>query len=185
MPALRDVDLDAAPPSSSRDRGVDLNAAAPGLSERKSFRALERTAAATKDFRRAVPHPVVVVVAINGHPARALLDSGSLADFMSHSLADQLRIQKMELAKPLPVQLAVQGSRSKINWGVKAQLKYQTIKSERYFDLINLQNYDLILGTPFLFQHQILMGLNPPKVVVGSAEPLPLKGDGVRVLESR
>ena len=118
-----------------------------------TYPALERNAGTVKDFKRMVPKPVVVVVHINGHPAWALLDTGSLADFMSSTLAEQLGFTRMELAKPLTIQLAVQGSRLKVNYGTKARLEYQSISAKRYFDIANLQNYDLILGTPFLFQH--------------------------------
>jgi hypothetical protein len=127
----------------------------------------------------------VVVVHINGCPAWALIDMGSLADFMSSTLADQLKIKRITLEKPLTIQLAVQGSRSKVNFGAKAMMSYQHIKEERFFDIINLQDYDLILGTPFLFQHQVSVGLNPPRVVVGSDKALPVKGKQVSVIESR
>ena len=49
---------------------------------------------------------------------------------------------------------------------------------------MNVQNYDLILGTLFLFQHKVMIGLNGSCVVIGSKEPLPIKGDQVQVLES-
>jgi len=149
------------------------------------YPALQRGAAVTRDFKRLIPKPVVVVVHINGKPARALLDSGSLSDFMSVTLADQLRLPLNELEKPIVVQLAVQGSQSKVNYGARARLQYQTIDEDRHFDIINLQNYDLVLGTPFMFQHKILMGLNPSCVVVGSARALPMKGEEVTTLESR
>ena len=132
-----------------------------------------------------IPKPVVVVVEVNGHPARALIDTGSLADFMSATLAEQLDVTRIKLAKPLTVQLAVQGSRSKVNYGTKVLLQSQEISSERYFDIINLQNYNLILGTPFLFQHQVMVGLNESRVVIGSHDPLPIKGTQVQILESR
>jgi hypothetical protein len=115
--------------------------------------ALQRNAAVPKDFTHVVPKPIVVVVYVNGQPVRALLDSGSLGDFVSTSLVDQLKLAKVELTKPLALQLAVQGSRSKVNWGIQAELKYQRIKGQCYFDVANLLNYDLILGTPWLFQH--------------------------------
>lgn len=67
---------------------------------RGTYPAVQRNAAVTKDTSRKVPRPVVITAKINGHPARALLDSGSLGDFMSS----------------LGLQLAVQGSRSKINF---------------------------------------------------------------------
>ena len=96
-----------------------------------TYPALERNAGTVKDFKRMVPKPVVVVVHINGHPVRALLDTGSLADFMSSTLAEQLGVTRVELAKPLTVQLAVQGSCSKVNYGTKARLEYQCYGSVR------------------------------------------------------
>ncbi|KAG2045859.1 hypothetical protein BDR06DRAFT_900090 [Suillus hirtellus] len=150
-----------------------------------TYPALHRTAAVAKDFKWVIPKPLVVMVHINGHPARALIDSGSLSDFMSVTLADQLKIPRIELAKPIVVQLAVQGSHSKVNHGATAQLRYQTIDSKRYFDIINLQNYDLVLGTPFLFQHKVMIRLNPPRVVIGSADQQPMKGEQVMTFESR
>ena len=42
-------------------------------------------------------------------------------------------------------------------------------------DVININNYDLILGTPWMYQHQICLGFNPVRVVVGSDTALPLK----------
>ncbi|KDQ32396.1 hypothetical protein PLEOSDRAFT_1111144 [Pleurotus ostreatus PC15] len=147
--------------------------------------ALQRNAAIVKDRERIVPSPVVVTVEINGKPAKALLDSGSLGDFMSSMLADQLgRKNRIALAKPIPLQLAVQGSRTKINWSCKASISYQAINEERIFDVINISNYDLILGTPFMYQHRVLLGLNPARVVVGSEACLPLDGPGVSRLAS-
>ena len=55
----------------------------------------------------------------------------------------------------------------------------------RTFDIINVDSYDLILGTPFLFQHQILLGFNPLQVNVRSTESLPIRGTQVLMLESR
>ncbi|KIK62316.1 hypothetical protein GYMLUDRAFT_58474 [Collybiopsis luxurians FD-317 M1] len=98
---------------------------------------------------------------------------------------DQLGIQKIELTKLLPLQLAVQGSRSKINWGVKAQFQYQEILKQRYFDIANLSSYDIILGTPFLFQHKVMAGFNDSRIIIGSNESLPIQGDSVSKLSSR
>ena len=146
---------------------------------------VQRNATHLKDFTRKVPRLVVVVVRINGHPTRALIDSGSLGDFMSTTLADQLKVGKIPLEKPLPVQLAVQGSRTRANYGTKVNLQYQGINSDRYFDIINLDGYDLILGTPFMYQHKVSVGLNDPRVVVGSPEPLQMTGENVAILTSR
>ena len=104
----------------------------------------------------------MVTVKIDGHPARALLDSGSLGDFLSSTLADQLNVKRVKLNTPLALQLAVQGSRSKINSGAKVKFEYQNISGECYLDIINLSNYDVILGTLWMYQHQVCVGFNPP-----------------------
>lgn len=149
------------------------------------YPALQRNSATTRDMVRAIPKPIVVVVHVDGRPARALIDTGSLADFMSLTTAEQLKCRLTLLAKPLTIQLAVQGSRSKVNYGAEARFQYQGTDYRRYFDVINLQNYDLILGTPFLYQHSVTVGFNSPRVILGSTDPLPLKGSGVTTLESR
>jgi hypothetical protein len=113
--------------------------------------ALQQNASILKDFMCVVPKPIVVVVHVNGHLARAPLDSGSLGDFISTALADQLKLTKVELAKHLALQLAIQGSCSKVNWGVQARLCYQHIDTIHYFDVANLLSYDLILGMPWIF----------------------------------
>ncbi|KIN96997.1 hypothetical protein M404DRAFT_32735 [Pisolithus tinctorius Marx 270] len=146
---------------------------------------LQRNASITKDFTRKIPKPLVVVVHINGHPVRALIDTGSLADFMSVTLAEQLQVKRVPLEKPLTIQLAVQGSRSKVNFSAKVRFQYQNIDCERHFDVMNLQNYDLILGTPFLYQHKVMVGLHSPRVVIGSSRPTEMKGEQVSTLESR
>ncbi|KAI0829219.1 hypothetical protein BC628DRAFT_1408739 [Trametes gibbosa] len=129
--------------------------------------AAQRNATTPRDFKRLIPEPMVVVVNIN------------------HPLAHQLCVKTLELEKPLSVHLAVQESRAKISLGCQAEIKYQTIRERQYFDIINLLIYDLILGTPFLFQHKVTLGLNPTSVWVGSAITLPIEGKQVHVLESQ
>ncbi|PIL26935.1 hypothetical protein GSI_10073 [Ganoderma sinense ZZ0214-1] len=107
-----------------------------------------------------------------------------MADFMSTTLVDQLGLKTEVLAKPLSLQLAVHGSRSKINHSVTVEFAYQEIKCPRRFDVANLDNYDLILGTPFLFQHQVAIGLNPPRVSIGSPVPVDICGEDVEVVSS-
>lgn len=146
---------------------------------------LERTSAYAKDFKRKVPSPMIVVVHVNGSPARALIDSGSCADFLSTKFADQIGVRRMPLAKPLSVQLATQGSRSKITYCTSARLEFGTIDCDRHFDIMNLDNYDVILGTPFLYQHQVSIGFNDARIWIESPAPLPLEGEQVEVLSSR
>ena len=143
--------------------------------DRNKYPSLQRNSAQTKGKSQILPKPIVVKVEINDHPIRALLDSGSLGDFISSTLVDQLSIIREVLDSPLSLHLAVQGSRSKVNARATVNLKYQGINEKRTLDVINLNNYDLILGTPWMYQHQICLGFNPARVVVGSDKALPLQ----------
>ena len=161
LPSERRVSLNALELNSTTygdGRAGRLNVLAQAA-EGARLTAIQRNAASPRDIQRLIPEPIVLVVLINGKPARALLDSGSLSDFVSAKLAHQIGLQSLELQKPLPVHLAVQGSRAKINYGCRVKLEYQRIKSERYLDIVNLLNYDIILGTPFFFQHKISISL--------------------------
>ena len=168
---------------------LGLNAAKPQKYKAKKSAELlpdtvERTAMHVKDFRRVIPKPIILTVYVNDQPVRALLDTGSMADFVSTTIVDQLKLPREVLAKQANVQLAVHGSRSKINCSVTVSFKYQNINEKRRFDVVNLDSYDMILGTPFLFQHQVLLGLNPTRVVVGSAEALEMRGEEVDAINS-
>jgi hypothetical protein len=151
--------------------------------DKNKYPALQRNAAQVKGNQRLLPKPIVVKVLVDGHPARALLDSGSLGDFMSTTLADQLKVKREQLDVPLALQLAVQGSRSKVNTIATVRLQYQGIDERRTFDIINMNSYDLILGTPWMHQHRLCLGFNPARVVIGSDEPIPLKaGNDTKLL---
>ena len=80
-------------------------------------------------------------------------------------MANQLAVKRRTLDVPLSLQLAVQGSRSKVNSVAVVRLGYQDIDEERTLDVININNYDLILGTPWLYQHKVCIGFNPARVV--------------------
>ncbi|KAF7348752.1 Retrovirus-related Pol polyprotein from transposon 17.6 [Mycena venus] len=141
-----------------------------------SVKGIAHTASTPRLSDRVVAQPLVIVVRVNGEPVQALVDSGSLGDLVSTSLADQLRLKRKELKDPITLQLAVQGSRSKINHSVNVKMSYQDITEERSFLVANLSGYDMILGTAWLFQHKVSIGLNPARVCVGSADTVPLEG---------
>jgi hypothetical protein len=126
---------------------------------------------------RSAPKPIIVTIEMNGVPVRALLDSGSLGDFISPTLVDQLSVPREMLPVDVPflIQLAVQGSRSKVIARATVNLKYQGVDETRTFDIINLNTYDVVLGTPWLYQHRICLGFNPTRVVVGKEGAMPLK----------
>ena len=109
------VELELTPSSdSARSQNSDTRKGTVELGgiqvDKSKYPALQRNAAQVKGKQRILPKPIVVKVTVNDHPARALLDSGSLGDFMSTTLADQIGVQRTLLDSPLALQLAVQGS---------------------------------------------------------------------------
>ena len=58
------------------------------------------------------------------------MDTGSLTDFISTKFAQQIKAKVFALENLLPVHLAVQGSRTKVNYGCRAMIEYQDIKEE-------------------------------------------------------
>ena len=158
--------------------GEDLDEVLVGLRalqiDQKSYAAIQRTLATVKDKTRLLPKPVVLKVKVNGNAARALVDSGAQGDFISSTLVNQLKLKRHEFTELLKLQLAVQGSRSIINAQVDACFQFGEMDEQRVFDVINLNNYNIILGTPWMYQHQVCIGLNSAKIPVGSKASIPI-----------
>ena len=94
---------------------------------------------------------------INGQKAHILLDGGSMLDMISVNFATVNKLDMFQLKKPVKLQMATSGSRSVINYGVRAELKVGNLKQNRYFDIVNLDRYQVILGMPFLKEHNVLL----------------------------
>ena len=107
--------------------------------------AVERMTMQLKDKSKSLLEPIIVAVKVNGQTIRALLKTGSMADFISTTVVEQLKLPKEIYEKPLAIQLAVHGLRSKINCGTAVQFQYQRINCDWRFDVTNLDNYDAIL----------------------------------------
>ena len=94
---------------------------------------------------------------INGHKVHVLLDGGSTLDLISANFAKVHQLKMFELKNPIRLQMATFGSRSTIQYGAHAELKVGDLKQQRYFDVVNLDRYQVILGTPFLKEHKIML----------------------------
>ena len=68
-----------------------------------------------------------------------------------------VKIEPFLLDKPIGIQLAVTGSKSVINYGANVTIKYKGRESKEYFNIININYYDAILGTPFLRKHEVII----------------------------
>ncbi|KZO90856.1 hypothetical protein CALVIDRAFT_464477, partial [Calocera viscosa TUFC12733] len=91
-----------------------------------------------------------VVILINGHRGVALIDTGSTVDLVGSAFADVHRLPKDTLEEPIPLQLAVSGSRSTINYSSTVNFGVAEITGKRRFEISNVDAWDVILGAPFL-----------------------------------
>ena len=124
-------------------------------------------------------------VEINIHPACALVDCGLLGDFLLLMLVDQLKLSCKVLDNPVGLQLAVQGSQSNILATVDAHIVYRDISERQLFGIINLNDYDVILRTLWLYQHNVSVGFNPACIGIGSSVSIPIAtGQNTRPLLS-
>ena len=76
---------------------------------------------------------------------------------LSPNFIGAAKIELFPLDKPIGIQWAVTGSKSVINYGVNVTIKYKGRESKEYFDIINIDYYDAILGTPFLRKHKVII----------------------------
>ena len=91
---------------------------------------------------------------MKGH---CLIDSGCKGIMISPNFIRAAKIEPFLLDKPIGIQLAVTGSKSVINYGANATIKYNEKESKEYFDIVNIDYYDAILGTPFLRKHEVVI----------------------------
>ena len=65
------------------------------------------------------------------------------------------KIKTFALEKPIGIQLAVTGSKSVINYGTNTTIRINGEEWKEYFDVVNINYYDAILGTPFLKKFKV------------------------------
>jgi hypothetical protein len=108
-------------------------------------------------------HCMAALVRVNNIEAYALLDSGSTTVSITQDFTQVAKLRVQELANPVPLQLGTVGSCSMINFGAKAHLQVGPINdNDVYLDIINIDRYDMIIGTPFMHKHGLVLdfGMN-------------------------
>ena len=89
--------------------------------------------------------PISVFWEIGGTKAHCLIDSGCEGIMLSPNFIRAAKIEPFPLDKPIGIQLAVTGSKSVINYGANATIKYEGRELKEYFNIINIDYYDAIL----------------------------------------
>jgi len=98
---------------------------------------------------------IEVTIPINGLLAHVLLDGGSNMNMISPEFANVAKVLMIKLQEQMTLQLAVMGSCSKINYGTWVPVEFGPMNATTYFDIANIDRYNTILGTPFLWEHRV------------------------------
>jgi Aspartyl protease len=111
---------------------------------------------------------------INGVKAHCLLDSGSEGVLLSPEFTRATGMKTFALEQPVALQLACIGSRSTINYGTNTTIKFGHRLYDEYFDVANVEYYDVILGTPFLRKPGITLDFSSPGTVRVGNKSVPI-----------
>ncbi|KAK0207826.1 hypothetical protein IW262DRAFT_1302486 [Armillaria fumosa] len=76
---------------------------------------------------------------------------------MSPHFADVSKALVFNLIEPITLQLGTVQSCSKSNFGTMAKINMAGTKSTEYVNVVNIDWYDLLVGTPFMHQHGIVL----------------------------
>jgi hypothetical protein len=109
-------------------------------------------------------------VEINGIRALALFDSGSTTDSITPEFAFASKAKQIRLEEQVILQLGCVGSRSKISYGTKVPIDLCEIKDDVYFDLVNIDRYDCIIGTPFMNTYGVCLDFGTRTIRVNGKE---------------
>ncbi|KAJ7177671.1 hypothetical protein C8R46DRAFT_888323, partial [Mycena filopes] len=117
---------------------------------------------------------LAALVSIGSSMAYVLFDSGSNTDSITpeyaHAAVDSPRIK---LDEQVTLQLGCVGSRSKISYGVRASINFGGIKGHLYFDQVNIDLYDVIVGTPFMNRHGVVLDFGRREIRFPSGHVIP------------
>ena len=133
-----------------------------------------------------VTRPLVGQMNINGLTAVVMFDSGSTADAVSPDFARVANMKIFALEEPVPLLLGCKGSRSKIVYGTQGHAQFPGIDNEHYFDVINIDRYDAIIGIGFMRTFGIKLDPETDTIIVrGVSVPALLEGEEAKALAQR
>ena len=109
-------------------------------------------------------------VEINGVKALTLFDTGSTTDSITPEFAFATKAKTFKLDEQVILQLGCVGSRSKISYGTRVPIGFGNISNEVYYDLVNIDRYDCIIGTPFMNTHKVCLDFGTRTITINGQE---------------
>lgn len=116
--------------------------------------------------------------AVGGVDALVLIDTDSTVNAVSHEFTTVSRLETVALSDPITLQLGCSGSRSHVNFGAKTTITVQGESHDVYFDVANIDHYDVILGIPFMDEFGMIINFQSYTIQFGDLVLSALKGGG-------
>jgi hypothetical protein len=112
--------------------------------------------------------PIVCLTKINKFLALTLIDTACTTEAVSPEFARIAGVKPEVLDVSIPLQLGTAGSKSVINYGFFADWEIGDYKfKNHYFDVINLDRYDAVMGTVAMRKYEVIPLLHEDAVIVG------------------
>lgn len=174
---LADI-LALAPRDTAADDGDRLSALATETPDR-GYRTAMRATSTAQQRPALASRCLTIHVTMNGLRALALIDTGSTINCVSPDFSRVAKLPTFELSNPIGLQLGCVGSRTRINFGTRLPVTVADHTTDAYFDVVNVDHYDVILGVPFLSQvglcidfsdRSVRQGLTPVPVLGGEGD---------------
>ena len=99
-----------------------------------------------------------------------LFDTGSTTDSVTPEFAFATKAKTFKLEEQVILQLGCVGSRSKISYGTHVPVNIDQFKDEVYFDLVNIDRYDCIIGTPFMNKYGVSLDFGKRSIKINGRE---------------
>jgi hypothetical protein len=97
-----------------------------------------------------------------------------MTDSISPDFTQVADLHLFQLMKQVVLQLGCIGS---INYGVHPTISFASIKEQPYYlDVVNINRYDCILGTPFMCKHNIGLDFGHNAIIVHNQKVLVMLG---------
>ncbi len=113
---------------------------------------------------------LVTMLQVNGLDAVMLWDSRSTSTAMSPAFADISKALVSRLCNPVVLQLGTVGSRAGINFGTTSTITSRGYSGPEYFDVVNIDKYDIIMGTPFMHRNSVVLDFEWKCVIVNGKQ---------------
>ena len=105
-------------------------------------------------------------VKVGSLEAWTLWDSGSTTTGITPAFAEHAGIRMDTLEDPHILQLGTVGSRSSIKYGADVNIQVAEVNTTSYVDMANFDRYDMIIGTPWMRKHKVILDFAENKVIV-------------------